>query len=96
LHKRKIGSLEVTVVGVGCNNFGWEFDAERTRRVMHASFDNGVNFFDTADYYGKILTTSELLIGEVIESIGSRRDELVIATKFGRRLDDRRKAAKAA
>ena len=93
MRKRRIGSLEVTVVGVGCNNFGRQLDAERTQRVMYAALDQGVNFFDTADSYGRPHTNSESVIGEVM---GSRRNELLIATKFGRVLDDRRQGAKAA
>ena len=96
MRKRKIGSLEVTVVGVGCNNFGRQLDAERTQRVMYAALDQGVNFFDTADQYGRPYTSSESLIGEVMGSIGSHRHELIIATKFCRVLDDRRQGAKAA
>ena len=95
MRKRRIGSLEVTVAGMGCSGFGDSLDAERTRRVMHAALGQGINFFDTADYYGNPRTSSESLIGEVIESLGSRRDELVIATKFGRVLDDRKGSANA-
>jgi len=48
---RKIGSLDVSVVGVGCNNFGRRLDAAGTAAVVHAALDHGVNFFDTADMY---------------------------------------------
>ena len=52
MEKRRIGSLEVTVVGLGCNNFGGRLDAERTAAVVHAALDAGINFLDTADIYG--------------------------------------------
>src|SRR3546814_4668068 len=53
MRKRRIGSLEVSVTGVGCNNFGRELDLEQTRRVVDAAIDLGANFFDTADQYGR-------------------------------------------
>ncbi|BBB01364.1 putative aldo/keto reductase [Actinacidiphila reveromycinica] len=87
MRKRKIGALEVTVVGVGCNNFGRQLDVDRTRQVVHAALDAGVTFFDTADRYGDPKTASETVLGEVL---GARRDEIVLATKFGRFLDDAR------
>jgi aryl-alcohol dehydrogenase-like predicted oxidoreductase len=92
LRKRSIGSLEVTVVGVGCNNFGRWLDIEQSRGAIHAALDLGVNFFDTADHYGRPRTASESFVGECLES---RRNEAIIATKFGRPLDDRRQGAKA-
>src|ERR1017187_7950546 len=51
METRKIGSLEVTVVGIGCDNFGGRIDEEQTREVLHAAIDVGINFFDTADDY---------------------------------------------
>ena len=51
MEKRKIGSLEVSVVGLGCNNFGWRIDAPATARVVDAALDAGINFLDTADIY---------------------------------------------
>ena len=87
MRKRRIGSLEVTVVGVGCNNFGRQLDVAQTRRVIYAALDHGINFFDTADHYGRPRTASESVVGEVL---GARRDEAIVATKFGRPLDDRR------
>lgn len=74
-----IGSLDVTVVGIGCNNFGGRIDEERTREVVGAALDAGINLFDTADVYGGA-GASEVLLGK---ALGSRRDEVVIATKFG-------------
>jgi aryl-alcohol dehydrogenase-like predicted oxidoreductase len=71
--------LEVTVVGVGCNQFGGTLDLEGTRAVVDAALDAGVNFFDTADTYGG-QGGSEEQLGEVLEG---RRDKVVLATKFG-------------
>jgi aryl-alcohol dehydrogenase-like predicted oxidoreductase len=68
--------LEVTVVGLGCNNFGRRIGLEETRAVVDAALDAGVNFLDTADIYG----SSEDLLGEVLEG---RCDQVVLATKFG-------------
>jgi aryl-alcohol dehydrogenase-like predicted oxidoreductase len=75
---RKIGSLTVTVVGIGCNNFGSRIDDERTGEVIDAALDVGINFFDTADMYGN--GRSEELLGRFL---GRRRSEVIIATKFG-------------
>ena len=75
---RAIGSLSVSVVGLGCNNFGWRLDAERTRAVVDAAIDAGINFLDTADLYGD--GRSEEYLGK---ALGSRRASMVIATKFG-------------
>lgn len=89
MEKRKIGSLEVSVVGLGCNNFGGRLDEERTREVVDAALDNGINFFDTADIYGK--TKSEEFLGRVLKG---RRDQVVLATKFGMEVDENRKGAR--
>ena len=75
---RRLGQLEVTVVGLGCNNFGMRCDEEQTGAVVAAALDEGVNFFDTADSYGA--GRSEEMLGTFL---ASRRDEVVIATKFG-------------
>ncbi|WP_273847467.1 aldo/keto reductase [Rubrobacter calidifluminis] len=85
---RKIGSLSVSVVGLGCNNFGWRLDERETAGVVAAALDAGVNFFDTADTYGG--TRSEEFLGR---ALGSRREEAVIATKFGSEIDEERKGA---
>jgi aryl-alcohol dehydrogenase-like predicted oxidoreductase len=91
LQRRRIGSLEVTVVGIGCDNFGGRMDEARTREVVNAALDSGVNFFDTADVYPVVppglFTRSEELMGRALKG---RRDEAVIATKFGARIDDDR------
>ena len=78
METRKIGSLEVSVVGVGCNNFGGRIDETATRAVVDAALDEGITLFDTADVYGD--RRSEELLGK---ALGTRRDDVVIATKFG-------------
>lgn len=88
MERRRIGSLEVSVVGLGCNNFGKRLDEGQTRAVIDAALDAGVNFLDTADTYGG--TRSESFIGSALEG---RREEVVLATKFGMRVDDERKGA---
>ena len=75
---RQIGSLEVSTVGVGCNNFGGRIDEIRTREVINAALDDGINFLDTADMYAD--GRSEELIGKIL---GPRRRDVIIATKFG-------------
>src|SRR4051812_41860840 len=75
---RPIGSLQVSLVGIGCNNFGGRIDEAATKAVVDAAIDEGINLFDTADIYGG--TKSEELLGKVL---GARRDDVVIATKFG-------------
>lgn len=76
---RLIGGLEVSVAGLGCNNFGTRIDEATSRAVVDAAIDAGVTHFDTADQYGG--TLSEEFLGR---ALGSRRDEVVVATKFGR------------
>jgi aryl-alcohol dehydrogenase-like predicted oxidoreductase len=78
METRTIGSLEVSVVGLGCNNFGMRIGRAETKAVVDAALDAGINFFDTADIYGG--TKSETYLGE---ALGARRDEIVLATKFG-------------
>src|ERR1043165_8311510 len=88
MEKRKIGSLSVSVVGLGCNNFGRRVDEAKTKAVVDAALDAGINFFDTADVYGD--TKSEEFLGR---ALGSRRKDVLIATKFGIRRGDRRGGA---
>jgi aryl-alcohol dehydrogenase-like predicted oxidoreductase len=83
MQTRRIGSLSVSVVGLGCNNFGMTIDEKQSADVVHAALDAGVNFFDTADMYGG--TNSERFLGK---ALGERRHEAVIATKFGLRASD--------
>lgn len=78
MRKASLGRLEVSVVGMGCNNFGRALDADGTSRVVGAARDLGITFFDTADNYGD--GRSEEYLGK---ALGARRSEAVIATKFG-------------
>jgi len=80
VQKRKIGSLDASVIGVGCNNFGGRIDETRTREVIDAALDQGITFFDTADMYAE--GRSEELIGRFVVDRG-HRSEVLIATKFG-------------
>src|SRR5215468_1351573 len=75
---RMLGSLNVSLVGLGCNNFGWRTDALGTAAVVDAALDAGINFFDTADVYGS--GQSEEFLGKALKG---RRAKAVIATKFG-------------
>ncbi|GAA2385597.1 aldo/keto reductase [Catellatospora methionotrophica] len=74
--------LVVSAVGLGCNNFGWRLDLDGTRAVVDAAIDAGITFFDTADIYGRAtaIGASETMLGEVLKG---RRDQVVLATKFG-------------
>jgi aryl-alcohol dehydrogenase-like predicted oxidoreductase len=91
MEKRKIGSLEVTLAGLGCNNFGWRIDAAGTAQVVDAAIGAGINFFDTADVYGG--GQSEEFLGR---ALGARRSQVMIATKFGLPMDKTRTGAKPA
>ena len=77
---RTLGSsdIQVSAVGIGCNAFGSRIDLRQTKAVVDAAIEHGVTFFDTADTYGK--GSSEELLGR---ALGDRRDQVVIATKFG-------------
>jgi aryl-alcohol dehydrogenase-like predicted oxidoreductase len=83
---RSLGSsgLQVSVVGLGCNNFGRRLDVNGTRAVVEAALDAGITLFDTADIYGG-RGASESLMGEVL---GARRDQIVLATKWGNQKAD--------
>lgn len=73
-----VGELEVSVVGLGCNNFGRALDAEQSARVVQAALEAGMSHFDTASNYGE--GQSESFLGA---ALGKRREEVVIATKVG-------------
>jgi aryl-alcohol dehydrogenase-like predicted oxidoreductase len=88
METRSIGSLGVSTVGLGCNNFGRRLDEPGTREVIAAALDAGINFFDTADSYGG--SDSEVFLGRIL---GARRAEVVVASKFGWELDDERRGA---
>jgi aryl-alcohol dehydrogenase-like predicted oxidoreductase len=89
METRRIGSLTVSVVGLGCNNFGGRLDESRTAAVVEAALDAGITFFDTADIYGE--TKSEEYLGR---ALGRRRSDIVLATKFGMEVDAHRTGAK--
>ena len=83
METRALGSLQVSVVGVGCNNFGSRLDQAGTTNVVLGALEAGITFFDTADIYGA--TKSESMLGV---ALGARRDEAIIASKFGMPIDD--------
>jgi aryl-alcohol dehydrogenase-like predicted oxidoreductase len=91
METRRIGSLDASVVGLGCNNFGGRIDETATKRVVDAALDTGITLFDTADIYGG--TRSEEFLGR---TLGARRDRALIATKFGGPIDDERKGGASA
>ena len=80
MEKRSLGNsgIQASLVGIGCNNFGMKIDLEASRVVINAAIDAGITFFDTADMYGN--TKSEDFIGQ---TLGARRKDIVLATKFG-------------
>lgn len=84
MRTRTLGPLEVSVVGLGCNNFGGRIDETATVAVIDAALDAGVTFFDTADIYGG-QGGSEELIGRALQG---RRDRVVLATKWGKPMGD--------
>lgn len=84
MRTRKLGPLTVSVVGLGCNNFGGRLDEAATRAVVDAALEAGATFLDTADIYGNHGGSEELL-GRVLQG---RRDEVVLATKFGKEMGD--------
>lgn len=88
MNQRQVGSLGVSEVGLGCNNFGWRLDAGASAEVVRSAIDAGITFFDTADIYGG--GRSEEFLGK---ALGSRRDEVVIATKFGSPMEGQGKGA---
>ncbi|HEY6419461.1 MAG TPA: aldo/keto reductase [Candidatus Binataceae bacterium] len=76
--------LQVSLAGLGCNNFGMRCDAEQTRAVVHRALDEGITLFDTADVYGG-KGASEELLGK---ALGERRKDAIVATKFGMPMGD--------
>jgi aryl-alcohol dehydrogenase-like predicted oxidoreductase len=90
METRQIGSLSVSVIGLGCNNFGRRLDLAGAEKVIDAALDAGINFFDTADVYGA--GASEEMIGQ---ALGSRRDQVIIATKFGNQMEEQGRGASA-
>ena len=86
METRNLGrsGLKVSVVGLGCNNFGSRIDLAQSRAVIDRAIERGITFFDTADSYGE-RGGSERILGEVL---GARRQDIVLATKFGNAMDD--------
>jgi aryl-alcohol dehydrogenase-like predicted oxidoreductase len=82
MNYRRLGNsgLVVSVIGLGCNNFGRKVDTDGTRAVVDAAFDAGITLFDTADIYGTQRGASEEALGAALKG---RRDDVVLATKFG-------------
>jgi aryl-alcohol dehydrogenase-like predicted oxidoreductase len=81
--------LKVSLVGIGCNNFGMRCDASETQAVVRACLDAGINFFDTADIYGG--TQSEVFLGQALKDID--RSSVIIATKFAMPLGPAKRGA---
>jgi aryl-alcohol dehydrogenase-like predicted oxidoreductase len=86
MKQRRLGTsgLQVSLVGLGCNNFGGRIDLEASRKVVHRALDLGITLFDTADAYGE-RGGSEAILGQVL---GDRRKDIVLATKFGLPMDE--------
>ena len=89
MNLRNLGKsgLRVSLVGLGCNNFGQRMDLESSTKVIHKAIDSGITLFDTADVYGG-RGGSETVLGEVL---GDRRKDIVLASKFGMPMDEAEK-----
>src|SRR5881296_422710 len=88
---RRLGSLSVSLVGIGCNNFGWRTDAAGTAATVDAALDAGINFFDTADCYGagqsdefgpKIFTSENLESFEALIAFAQSRIHSLLELAF--------------
>src|SRR5262252_1996502 len=86
---RRLGSLNVSLVGIGCNNFGWRTDAAGAAAVVDTALDAGINFFDTADVYGG--GESEEFLGKALKG---RRNKAIIASKFGIKMGEGKEGAR--
>src|SRR5256885_740289 len=84
VHNLGKSGLRVSLVGLGCNNFGQRMDLESSTRVIHKALDCGITLFDTADVYGG-RGGSETVLGQVL---GDRRKDIVLASKFGMAMDE--------
>src|SRR5579872_4938707 len=86
MQQRSLGNsgLRVSLVGLGCNNFGRRIDHAASRPVVHKALDLGITFFDTADSYRSAIGGSEEFLGQ---ALGARRKDIVLATKIGMPLD---------
>ena len=76
--------LQVSVVGLGCNNFGMRCDYDQSEKVVHAAIDAGITLFDTADVYGG-QGKSEEFLGRILKG---KRDSVVVATKWGMKMGE--------
>ncbi|MDB5447435.1 MAG: aldo/keto reductase [Phenylobacterium sp.] len=85
MQMRRLGNsgLEVSEVGLGCNNFGMRNDQAQTQAVVDAAIKAGITLFDTADIYGG--TQSEVFLGK---ALGKRRQQVIVASKFGLQVGD--------
>src|ERR1700752_87257 len=85
MKQRQLGTEgpEVSLLGLGRNNFGWRIPPDASRGVGDPALDEGVNLFDTADVYGE--TASEAFLGDALEG---RRDDVFVLTKFGLPIPD--------
>ena len=77
--------VQVSALCLGCMNFGWGTEEDESARIMHAAIDSGVNFFDTANVYGR--GSSEQVVGRAL-SHGGRRERVFLATKVHGKMDD--------
>jgi aryl-alcohol dehydrogenase-like predicted oxidoreductase len=86
MEQRNVGNsgLRVSAVGLGCNNFGWQIDADISVKIIHKALDLGVTLFDTAPVYGVNGGESEQILGK---ALGARRSDVMVLTKFGMMLD---------
>lgn len=91
MEQRQLGhsGLSVSLVGLGCNNFGGRADVEQSRVVIRKALDLGITLFDTADVYGG-KGGSETILGDYL---GAERQNIVLATKFGWDMSDTDKGA---
>ena len=86
MEQRNLGrsGLQVSLIGLGCNNFAGRSDFAATQKVVHKALDLGITLFDNADTYGDPRGGAEEYLGKIL---GNRRKEIVLATKFGRPMD---------
>src|SRR4029077_101758 len=81
--------LQVSLIGLGCNNFGWYIDLEASRKVIDKDIESGITLLHTTDIY-RAHSASETIMGQIF---GARRKDIVLATKFGMPMDENHKGA---